>query len=78
MLTIADHHQCNLVLPDTPAYSSAEELKKLRHTDFAVIPCRASATDLLATGTTIEPCQLAGVQACVVFTAAPVRGGLVN
>lgn len=78
MLTIADHHQCNLVLPDTPAYSSAEELKTLRHTDFAVIPCRASATDLLSTSTTVEPCQLADVQACVVFTAAPVRGGLVN
>ena len=24
VLTLADHHQCNLVLPDTPAHSSAE------------------------------------------------------
>ena len=78
MLTLDDPHQCDQVLMNTPAHSSAKEQKTLRHTNFAVIPCRASATDLLATGTTIEPCQLAGVQACVVFTAAPVRGGLVN
>ena len=78
VLAIAERHQCDLVVLDTPAHSSAKELKTLRHADFAVIPCRTSATDLLAIGATIDLCQLAGVQACVVFTAAPVRSSLVS
>lgn len=78
VLDAAREHQGDIVVLDTPPLSSGKEMKVLRQADLALIPCRASALDLLSIGASVSLANLAKVKKFVVLSSVPARGQLVR
>ena len=78
VLKVANEYDANLVVIDTPALSTRQELEILKHADLALIPCRASAPDLIAIGASVQLCRHARNPVYAVLSAVPTRGKLVE
>ena len=67
-----------LAVIDTPPQSAEAALAAARISDLVLIPCRPSAADLHAIGTSVDLAREAGVQAVAILNAAPVRHPLIS
>ena len=66
----------DLAVIDTAPHASAGALAASKLADLVLVPCRPSAPDLAAIGTSLEVAGLAGVPAAVILNAVPPRGSL--
>ena len=78
VLGAARNAGANLAVIDTAPHSAEAALTAAQAADLVLIPCRPSAADLHAIGTSVELTRKARVQATVILNAAPVRNPLIR
>lgn len=72
-LSMAATQKFDVVLIDTPGRDEPATAAAIKASDFCVIPCRPSPTDMKATPATIETIRRLGKPAAFVLTQTPVR-----
>lgn len=80
MLERAKENGAGLVIIDTAPHSDRAAVVAATHADLVLIPCRPSAFDVAAIGTTLNLLRLAEVmnRAAILLNAAPPRGPLTD
>lgn len=78
LLEQAENQQADLIIIDSAPNADAASLAAVRAADLILIPCRPSAFDLNAIGTTLSLAAVAGKPAWVLLNAVPPQGKLAD
>lgn len=78
LITQAQEQQADLVVIDSAPNADTASLAAAKAADLILIPCRPSAFDLHAIGTTLGLASVAGKPAYVLLNAVPSQGRLAD